>query len=175
MSCKYDSNLFPFLYGHLVDFTRLAWLKANLLITGYSYSLVAVIDRIPYTKYKSKYCNNKHTTLSNCSNVRIFCHSDLKETNNTNSTVHGLLPHPSVSPNSCLGNIFVQTTKIWGIHFSEFRCLLLIIYCCIIRWPPHGCFHSSNLKETEPGLITMCNTWPKEVESTKFDALLVLD
>lgn len=55
MNCKYNWNLFPFCFGLLVDFMRLAWVEFNSLLTINSHLLVNMIDQIPYTNCKYIY------------------------------------------------------------------------------------------------------------------------
>lgn len=57
ISCKSNLNLFRFYCALPIDFIRVDWVDANAVLTGNSYPLVSVTDRIPSTNYKSKYHN----------------------------------------------------------------------------------------------------------------------
>lgn len=54
VSCKSNSNLFPF-GCHLVEFIRVAWIAASSVLTGKSHLFVTVTDRIAFANSKSKY------------------------------------------------------------------------------------------------------------------------
>lgn len=83
MSNKYNLDLFPFCCGLLFDVIHVPWIEACWLLISNSYPLDTVINRIPYTTYKSIY----YSEYTRKSNSKMRSGSDINVTDNIATTV----------------------------------------------------------------------------------------